>query len=428
MANHFVAALGLPVGDSLLEPEGVPVARQILDRCKERGVALVLPSDFVVAPSLERAGEAKTVAMNAIPAERGGLRHRRKDRRDVPPHDEEREDDLLERARWASSRRSRSTTGTLGVAKILAESAAFTVVGGGESVEAVKEAGLAARSRTSRRAAARRSISSPARRCPEWRLCVETSAAGFVVANWKMFLRAVGGRRAGARDRRPRAAGRRRRGDRAFVPGSRPRPAGAPRKRHRARGPGRLRSSARARTRARCPPRAEGRSASRSASSGHSERRLRSRRARGGLRPQDGAARRGRARAALLRRRDAKGARGRPHARRAPDPAPAPSTDLQHLLPGSRSPTSPSGPSGPGSPPLPRWPRKPTRSSGRSSPPDSASRSPSRRGSSTAAPCLPRAPPGSSRRTSVDGGLVGGASLSASDTAAILAAAAAPRA
>ena len=36
-------------------------------------------------------------------------------------------------------------TGTLSVAKILAESAAFTVVGGGESVEAVKEAGLAAR-------------------------------------------------------------------------------------------------------------------------------------------------------------------------------------------------------------------------------------------------------------------------------------------
>ena len=67
MANHFVAALGLPVGDSLLETEGVPVARQILDRCKERGVSLVLPSDFVVAPSLEKAGEAKTVAMNAIP-------------------------------------------------------------------------------------------------------------------------------------------------------------------------------------------------------------------------------------------------------------------------------------------------------------------------------------------------------------------------
>ena len=68
MANHFVAALGLPVGTSLLEPEGVPIAAKVIDRCKERGVSLVLPSDFVVAPSLEKAAEAKTVAMNAIPA------------------------------------------------------------------------------------------------------------------------------------------------------------------------------------------------------------------------------------------------------------------------------------------------------------------------------------------------------------------------
>jgi len=36
MANHFVAALGLPVGKSLLEPEGVPIARKVIDRCKER--------------------------------------------------------------------------------------------------------------------------------------------------------------------------------------------------------------------------------------------------------------------------------------------------------------------------------------------------------------------------------------------------------
>ncbi|HEV8268826.1 MAG TPA: phosphoglycerate kinase, partial [Thermoanaerobaculia bacterium] len=36
MANHFVAALGLPVGKSLLEPEGVPIARKVIDRCKAR--------------------------------------------------------------------------------------------------------------------------------------------------------------------------------------------------------------------------------------------------------------------------------------------------------------------------------------------------------------------------------------------------------
>jgi phosphoglycerate kinase len=144
MANHFVAALGLPVGGSLLEKEGVPIARQILDRCKERGVALVLPSDFVVATSLEKAGEAKTVAMNAIPANAAAF--------DIGEKTIEMFRRMTKDAKtifWNGPMGVFETKpfdrGTLGVAKILAESPAFTVVGGGESVEAVREAGLAAR-------------------------------------------------------------------------------------------------------------------------------------------------------------------------------------------------------------------------------------------------------------------------------------------
>jgi len=144
MANHFVAALGLPVGGSLLEKEGVPIARQILDRCKERGVALVLPSDFVVAPSLEKAREAKTVAMNAIPENASAF--------DIGEKTIEMFRRMTENAKtifWNGPMGVFETkpfdAGTLGVAKILAESPAFTVVGGGESVEAVKEAGLASK-------------------------------------------------------------------------------------------------------------------------------------------------------------------------------------------------------------------------------------------------------------------------------------------
>jgi phosphoglycerate kinase len=144
MANHFVAALGLPVGGSLLEKEGVPVARQILDRCKERGVQIVLPSDFVVAPSLDRAAEAKTVAMNAIPANTAAF--------DIGEKTIEMFRRMTKDAKtifWNGPMGVFETkpfdAGTRAVAKILAESAAFTVVGGGESVEAVKEAGLASR-------------------------------------------------------------------------------------------------------------------------------------------------------------------------------------------------------------------------------------------------------------------------------------------
>jgi phosphoglycerate kinase len=142
MANHFVAALGLPVGTSLLEPEGVPVARQILDRCKERGVSLVLPSDFVVAPSLEKTSAAKTVAMNAIPAGWAAF--------DVGPKTLDMFRRMTKDAKtifWNGPMGVFETkpfdAGTLGVARILAESSGFTVVGGGESVEAVKAASLA---------------------------------------------------------------------------------------------------------------------------------------------------------------------------------------------------------------------------------------------------------------------------------------------
>ena len=143
MANHFVAALGLPVGKSLLEPEGVPIARKVIDRCKARGVKLVLPSDFAVAPSLDKASQATTVAMNAIPDAAAF---------DIGPKTLEMFRRMTGDAKtifWNGPMGVFETppfdAGTRGVAQILADSSAFTVVGGGESVEAVKEAGLAAK-------------------------------------------------------------------------------------------------------------------------------------------------------------------------------------------------------------------------------------------------------------------------------------------
>jgi len=67
MANHFVRALGLSIGKSLLEEDKVPLAREILDFCKEAGKTIALPSDFVVAASPDDGAGAKTVPMNKIP-------------------------------------------------------------------------------------------------------------------------------------------------------------------------------------------------------------------------------------------------------------------------------------------------------------------------------------------------------------------------
>jgi phosphoglycerate kinase len=142
MANHFVKALGLEVGGSLLEPDGVPIARKVIDRCKARGVSLVLPSDFVVAPSLERAADHRTVAMNAIPAGSAAF--------DVGPKTLEMFRRMTQEAKtifWNGPMGVFETkpfdAGTMDVARMLAASSGFTVVGGGESVEAVHEAGVA---------------------------------------------------------------------------------------------------------------------------------------------------------------------------------------------------------------------------------------------------------------------------------------------
>lgn len=142
MANHFVKALGLEIGTSLLEPDGVPIARKVMDRCRERGVALVLPSDFIVAPSLEKAAEARAVAMNAIPAGQSAF--------DVGPKTLEMFRRMTKDAKtifWNGPMGVFETKpfdeGTMDVARMMAASTGFTVVGGGESVEAVHAAGVA---------------------------------------------------------------------------------------------------------------------------------------------------------------------------------------------------------------------------------------------------------------------------------------------
>ena len=144
MANHFVAALGLPVGKSLLEPEGVPIARKVIDRCKERGVELVLPSDFLVAPSLEAAAKARAVPMDAIPDGEAAY--------DVGPKTLEMFRRMTAGTKtifWNGPLGVFETkpfdAGTMEMAKMLADSGAYTVVGGGESVEAIHAAGVADR-------------------------------------------------------------------------------------------------------------------------------------------------------------------------------------------------------------------------------------------------------------------------------------------
>jgi phosphoglycerate kinase len=144
MANHFVRAIGLPVGRSLLEEDKVALAREILDFCKEAGKTIALPSDFVVASSPSDAAGAKTVAINKIPDGLMAL--------DIGPKTLEQFARLLGDAKtifWNGPmgvfEKPPFDKGTRALAEMLAASRAVTVVGGGESVQAAKEAGVAAK-------------------------------------------------------------------------------------------------------------------------------------------------------------------------------------------------------------------------------------------------------------------------------------------
>jgi phosphoglycerate kinase len=144
MANHFVRALGLSVGRSLLEEDKVAVAREVLDLCKKEGKMIALPSDFVVAKSPEDAIGARTVGISKIPEDSMAL--------DVGEKTIEQFERLLAPARtifWNGPmgvfERPPFDKGTQSVATFLAASRAVTVVGGGESVAAVKKAGVAQR-------------------------------------------------------------------------------------------------------------------------------------------------------------------------------------------------------------------------------------------------------------------------------------------
>jgi phosphoglycerate kinase len=141
MANHFVRAIGLSVGRSLLEEDKVAVAREVLDLCKKEGKMIALPSDFVVAASVDDARGARTVGISKIPDDSMALDVGQKTRAIRAPA-RAGPDDFSERPAGESSsiplrpwtKRARDA---------LAESEAVTVVGGGKSVAAVNEAGLA---------------------------------------------------------------------------------------------------------------------------------------------------------------------------------------------------------------------------------------------------------------------------------------------
>ena len=139
MANTFLAAKGLDVKASKVEGDKLALARTIMEKAKNKNVELLLPSDVVVAASIE-ASEGRIVEANAIPDGTMALDIGPKSVADFAKRFEKAKTvfwngpmGLFEKAPFAS--------GTFGIARAMAASSAFTVVGGGDSAAAVHAAG-----------------------------------------------------------------------------------------------------------------------------------------------------------------------------------------------------------------------------------------------------------------------------------------------
>jgi phosphoglycerate kinase len=139
MANTFFKAQGYSLGDSLVEDEVLDTARELL---ADGGGKLHLPVDMVIADRMENEAGRKTIPVGDVPA---GWRIL-----DIGPKTVEEFSKAIQEANtvvWNGPmgvfELPNFATGTFQVARAVAESRATSIVGGGDSVAAINQSGLA---------------------------------------------------------------------------------------------------------------------------------------------------------------------------------------------------------------------------------------------------------------------------------------------
>ena len=144
MAYTFLKAQGVEVGLSKVEADKLDLARDLLQFAQRRSIELRLPVDHIVAEKLDLSAAAEVAPTPSIPANRLGV--------DIGP---------ATRADFAARIAKAKTIvwngpmgvfeipqfaeGTVAIARAVADSSAVSVVGGGDSVAAVKKAGVEAK-------------------------------------------------------------------------------------------------------------------------------------------------------------------------------------------------------------------------------------------------------------------------------------------
>ena len=144
MANTFLVAIGCQVGESLLEKDKVSEARDLIRQADAQKVQLMLPKDVVVASDFSNDAESKTVSCQETPA---GWRIL-----DIGPGTVQQYCEAIVQAKtvvWNGPmgvfEMDKFAEGTRGIAQAVANCRGLTIAGGGDSVAAIEQAGLASK-------------------------------------------------------------------------------------------------------------------------------------------------------------------------------------------------------------------------------------------------------------------------------------------
>ena len=144
IANTFIAAAGYKVGKSLYEPDLIPEAKRLIDAARERGGSIPLPVDVVVAREFSASAEADVRKIGEVSDDEMIL--------DIGPDTAERYAGILKQAGtivWNGPvgvfEFDQFGEGTRAVAHAVAESKAFSIAGGGDTLAALDKYAVAER-------------------------------------------------------------------------------------------------------------------------------------------------------------------------------------------------------------------------------------------------------------------------------------------
>src|SRR6476646_9657844 len=145
MANTFLRAQGIPVGASRVEPDKVDLARELLDLAKQRDVKFLLPIDVVEADGIRAGADMRnTSRLSPQHGISDGWQAVDIGAATIALYQEEiaKSETILWNGPMGVFEIPEFGEGTIAIAEAMAQSGATTIIGGGDSVTAVKQAGL----------------------------------------------------------------------------------------------------------------------------------------------------------------------------------------------------------------------------------------------------------------------------------------------